>query len=74
MARTHRLIIGWVRDHKGKILYRYPRKTMNCITTFSGGGFGNTTPYILEYEDIEQYKQYLIERIRTLILKLDYEK
>ena len=30
--------------------------------------------YILEYEDIEQYKQYLIERIRTLILKLDYEK
>lgn len=51
MARTHRLIIGWVRDHKGKILYRYPRKTMNCITTFSGGGFGNTTPYILEYEE-----------------------
>ena len=30
--------------------------------------------YILEYEDVEQYKQYLIERIRTLILKLDYEK
>ena len=30
--------------------------------------------YILEYEDIEQYKQYLIERIRTLILKLNYEK
>ena len=30
--------------------------------------------YILEYEDIEEYKQYLIERIRTLILKLDYEK
>lgn len=30
--------------------------------------------YILEYEDVEKYKQYLIERIRTLILKLDYEK
>ena len=30
--------------------------------------------YILEYEDVEHYKQYLIERIRTLILKLDYEK
>lgn len=30
--------------------------------------------YILEYEDVEQYKHYLIERIRTLILKLDYEK
>ena len=30
--------------------------------------------YILEYEDVELYKQYLIERIRTLILKLDYEK
>lgn len=53
MARTNRLIIGWVRDHKGKILLRYPRKTMNCITTFSGGGFGNTTPYVLEYEETE---------------------
>ena len=30
--------------------------------------------YILEYENVEEYKQYLIERIRTLILKLDYEK
>ena len=28
--------------------------------------------YILQYEDVELYKQYLIERIRTLILKLDY--
>ena len=43
-------LLGWVRDHKGKVLYRYPRKTANAMTTFTGGGFGNTTPYVLEYE------------------------
>ncbi|MBQ0074631.1 MAG: hypothetical protein KBT34_10600 [Prevotella sp.] len=47
-------LLGWVRDHKGKVLTRPILKVSNCITTMSGGGhtgndgLGNTTMYVLE--------------------------
>lgn len=52
-------IIGWVRDKKGVVIKRPLKDICNTITTFvskngyGGGSLSNTTPYVLEIQEIE---------------------
>ncbi|MBQ0073144.1 MAG: hypothetical protein KBT34_02995 [Prevotella sp.] len=50
-----KIILGWSRDQKGKVVNRHPVKSVNCLTTFTGGSFGTAVQYVLEcdYEETD---------------------
>lgn len=45
-------VLSWSRDEKGKVVDRHPTDICNTITVFAGGGYGTTTPYVLEIYEI----------------------
>lgn len=47
-------VLSWSRDEKGRVINRHPTDICNAITGFAGGGYGNTTPYVMQIWNTER--------------------